>query len=42
MDEDDLSRVTKERELNIVKALDPWNLTYTIRGNRFQHSGVQP
>jgi hypothetical protein len=35
MDEDDLSRVTKERELNIVKALDPWNLTYTIRGTVF-------
>ena len=35
IDEDDLSRVTKERELNIVKALDPWNLTYTIRGTVF-------
>jgi Oxygenase domain of the 2OGFeDO superfamily len=32
---DDLSRITKERELNIVKALDPWDMTYTIRGTVF-------
>ena len=32
---DDLSRITKERGLNIVKALDPWDMTYTIRGTVF-------
>ncbi len=32
---DDLSRITNKRELQIVEALDPWNLTYTIRGTVF-------
>lgn len=35
IDEDDLGRITEERGLQIVKAIDPWNLTYTIRGTVF-------
>jgi len=35
IDEDDLSRIANERDLQIVKALDPWNLLYTIRGTVF-------
>jgi hypothetical protein len=32
---DDLSRVTDPDELLIVKNLDPWDWTYTIRGTPF-------
>ena len=35
IDEDDLSRISKKRDLQVVQALDPWNLTYTIRGTVF-------
>jgi hypothetical protein len=34
-DEDDLSRVTDEHAKAVVKALDPWNMTYMIRGTVF-------
>jgi hypothetical protein len=35
IDEDDLTRIKDERHRQIVEALDPWNLTYTIRGTVF-------
>ena len=35
IDEDDLSRVTNEHDKAVMHALDPWELTYTIRGTVF-------
>jgi hypothetical protein len=35
IDEDDLTRVTSPRHRQIVEALDPWNLTHTIRATVF-------
>jgi hypothetical protein len=34
-EKDDLSRVADSHGLNVVEALDPWNMFYTIRGTSF-------
>jgi hypothetical protein len=35
VDEDDLNRISDSQGYQTVKNLDPWNLTYTIRGTVF-------